>query len=221
MSRSVEVRRSWRLLLPPYALIVPIGAGLAGAAFLAWRPGVARSMLASPRALGFSLVVGALVLGLGWLLPRLGRGPLVTACAQLVPVLLAFAATVLPAFHDVTVDEPPPVAAAATADVVGRAPLRGVDHRASGTALLVALADGSHVVRLASLDVEPCPDYQLHLVPGAGREEPDTGVHLGRLRGNKGNLTYDVPPEALTQQPLTVLIWCRAFAVPVAAATIG
>jgi hypothetical protein len=89
--------------------------------------------------LGFSLLVAALVLGLGWLLPRLGQGPLVTAGAQLVPVLLAFAITVLPAFRDVTVDESFPVVAPTatscpassqtsaerTAEVTGRASLHG------------------------------------------------------------------------------------------------
>lgn len=58
---------------------------------------------------------------------------------------------------------------------------------AKGEALLVRLG-GSHIVRLASLDVEPGPDYQVHLVPGAGRVRPDAGVHLGPLRANKGNL---------------------------------
>ncbi len=196
-------------------------------------------MLASPRALGFSLSVAALVLGLGWLLPRLGRGPRVTIGAQLVPVLVALALTVLPAFRNVSAADAFPVArsagsgasvestesaasgASAASVVVGRGPLSGIDHRASGAALLVRLGDGSLVVRLASLDVEPGPDYQVHLVPGAGRESPGSGVALGALRGNKGNLNYPVPPNASTERPLTLLIWCRAFAVPVAAATIG
>ncbi len=225
-------RGHWRLPIRPFALVVPLVAALAGGAFLAWKPGVARSMLASPRALGFSLTVGVILLGLGWLLPRRGRGAPVTAGAQLVVVMAAFTLTVLPAFRDVKVEEPLPAAAPtatgpltssapAAAQVVGAGSLRGIDHRASGRALLLRLADGRSVLRLEGLDVEPGPDYQVHLVPGTAREAPDGGLHLGGLRANKGDLTYPVPVGGGGRQPVTVLIWCRAFAVPVASATIA
>jgi hypothetical protein len=44
--------------------------------------------------------------------------------------------------------------------------------------------------------------------------------HLNRLRGNEGNQNYPVPTTVGLQRPFTVLIRCRAFAVPIAAATI-
>ena len=56
-------------------------------------------------------------------------------------------------------------------------------------------------------------------VPGAERKSPDGGVHLNRLRGSTGNQNYPVPTTVGLQRPFTVLIWCRAFAVPIAAAT--
>lgn len=231
---------------PAYALIVPVLAGLGGLAFFLWKPGVARSLLGSPRALAFTMVVGLLVLGAGWLLPRLGRGALLTTAVQGLPVIAAFVLTVVPAFRQVTVVEAFPAsvapsssapdAPAATgsdgsdetesaprAAVIGSAELSGIDHRATGTALLVRRADGSLVVRLTGLDVEAGPDYFVHLVPGAGKEHPEGGVRLDALRGNKGDQNYDVPTGvrvALSRSPVTVLIWCRAFAVPVAAATI-
>jgi hypothetical protein len=222
--------RARRALPPAYALVVPVLAGAGGLTFLAAKPGVARSMLGSPRALGFTLLVMALLLGAAWLLPRLGVRPAVTVAAQLVPAAAAFGLAVLPAFHQVTVVEPFPDAAptAATrnatvepADVVARAPLHGIDHDATGQALLVRRGDGSYVVRLQSLDVEPGPDYQVHLVPGRDHERPSGGVHLDRLRGNRGNQNYDVPRAVTPDGPVTVLIWCRAFGVPVAAATLG
>jgi hypothetical protein len=220
------------LALPVSSLVVPGIAALFGSLFLAWRPGVARSMLGSPRAAGFTLIVGALVIGIGWWLPRLGRTGLTTGLVQAVPVLLALVVTVLPAFRSVTVEEPfPPQAtgstdlgagqeARPTSGVVGRAGLRGIDHRASGDVLLTRGADGSYVVRLEHLDVEPGPDYQVYLVPGSATD-PSGGVRLDHLRGNRGNQNYPVPSAAATTaRPVTVLIWCRAFAVPVAAATI-
>jgi len=224
---------------PRYALVVPLCAGVGAAVFLAWKPGVALSTLRSPRALGFSMLVAATVLALGWALPRLARRAAATIAAQVALVVVTFAVTVLPAFRDVTVDEafpvevrtdgttspalPPVAAPAATAEpaaLAGRARLHGIDHRASGDVLLLRTRDGL-VVRLQSLDVEPGPDYQVHLVAGVGRRSPDGGVHLGKLRANKGNLNYAVPSDVSISQPLTVLIWCRAFAVPVAYATVS
>jgi Electron transfer DM13 len=204
-------------------------AAMAGAAFLVWKPGVARSMLGSPRALGFTVVVGAAVLGLGWVLPRLRRGPLTTGAAQAVPVLIAFVITVLPAFHDVTAAEAFPAAATGPGSavtlpapgsvVLSRGALRGIDHSASGVVLLVQSGDRL-VVRLEHLDVEPGPDYQVYLVPGPDRRRPEAGTHLGRLRANRGDLNYAVPSGLASDRPVTVLIWCRAFAVPVAQSTL-
>jgi hypothetical protein len=132
-------------------------AALLGSLFLAWKPGVARSMLGSPRAAGFTVLVGAIVIGIGWWLPRLGRSGLTTGLVQAVPVLLAAVVTVLPAFRSVTVDEPYPQEGAGGSDtsvgqgtrppagVVARALLHGIDHRACGDVLLALGTDGSYV----------------------------------------------------------------------------
>ncbi len=50
-------------------------------------------------------------------------------------------------------------AAPAAAVEIGRAGLVGIDHRASGTARLIRLPDGSLLVRLDRIDVQPGPDY--------------------------------------------------------------
>src|ERR671938_610425 len=103
------------MAVPRSSLVVPGVAAVGGLAFLVWRPGVALSVVRSPRALAFSVFVGALVLGFGWVLPRIGVRPAVTVITQAVPVVVAFAATVLPAFLGSTVDEPPPGDPAAVA----------------------------------------------------------------------------------------------------------
>jgi hypothetical protein len=246
MSVLTSARRL--LILPAFALIVPAAAALGGLAFFAWKPGVALSVLGSARAVGFAVVIGVLTVGLGWGLPRLGARPLPTMLAQAVPVVLAFVVTVLPAVLGSAVDEPLPQASGVASwaggqdasgvasqdpsapaaspgvvspDVVSEGGLRGIDHEATGRVRLLLLPDGTHVVRLEGLDVEPGPDYFVHLVPGADRSEPEGGVRLDRLRASQGNQNYPVPAGTSIEEPLTVLIWCRAFAVPVAAATLA
>lgn len=103
--------------------------------------------------------------------------------------------------------------------VVASAPLVGIGHRARGTASLVRAPDGSLVVRLGDFDVERVPDPRVHLVEGEDVRRAG-GVSLGRLAGNRGAvLDIAVPAGSGAGRGWTVLIWCRAFAVPVANAT--
>jgi hypothetical protein len=99
------------------------------------------------------------------------------------------------------------------------AALRGIDHRASGTASVIRQPDGSIVVGLEEIDIEPGPDYHVYVVPG-DTESTDAGaVELPSLRGNQGTQFYDVPVGTdLDEGTWTVLVWCKRFAVPVAAA---
>ena len=98
--------------------------------------------------------------------------------------------------------------------------IRGIDHRASGTAVIYRQPDGRYVVGLEDIDIQPGPDYDLYVVPGADRKDTKGGVRLGDLRGNRGTQFYEVPAGInLEDGPWTVLVWCQTFAVPVAGAT--
>lgn len=204
-------------------------------AFAAVRPGPFRATVGSPQAMArvAGIVAAATVASavLRRLVARRSVRLLVTAAGAgaIVAVLVA------PYFSDERVVEALPGSAAPAAPALAPAaavpvptvgpqrlttgPLRGIGHRARGSASVYRLADGTHVVRLEDIDVENGPDYVVHLVPGADRRSPGDGTGLGALKGNQGSQNYVVPAGTDLSEPLTVLIWCRAFAVPVAAAT--
>jgi hypothetical protein len=97
---------------------------------------------------------------------------------------------------------------------------RGIDHRASGTVAIYRQPDGRYVVGLEDFDIQPGPDYDLYVVPGANREKRDGGTRLDDLRGNRGTQFYDVPAGVdLGTGDWSVLVWCQTFGVPVANAT--
>lgn len=117
--------------------------------------------------------------------------------------------------------EAPSPTTEATPVSVATGKLRGIDHDATGSVVLYQRSDGSFIVGLENIDIEPGPDYKVYVVPGANREAPgDDGMFLSDLRGNQGTQYYDVPADArVVAGEWTVLIWCRAFAVPIANAT--
>ncbi len=218
-------------------------AAAVGAA-LVFRGDVVKATLTSPAALSrLAVIVLALVL-LSWTLRRYVGRAWVRALVMAVPVGVITWLLVVPYFTDERVVEPLPGSAApavvpsdapASSTLPASAPaapvpagpvllsvgeLRGIDHRASGAAALYRLVDGSHIVRLEDIDIQNGPDYFVHLVPGADRESPGDGHDLGELKGNQGSQNYPIPAEVdPASGPFTVLVWCRAFSVPVANAT--
>lgn len=115
-----------------------------------------------------------------------------------------------------------PASQAPTAPVlVSSGGLEGTDHDATGTVNLYREADGGYVIQFLGIDIESTPDPIVYVVNGADREDTDGGADLGGLRANQGDLFYDVPADLdPTQGDWTVLVWCRAFGVPIANATL-
>jgi hypothetical protein len=95
-------------------------------------------------------------------------------------------------------------------------------HDGTGDAGLFRLADGTLALRLENFDIDNGPDLELYLVPGEQSYSPrDGALHLGALKGNKGNQTYEIPNGfSPAEGPWTVLVWCRAFSVEFVGATI-
>jgi hypothetical protein len=156
-----------------------------------------------------------------------------------VPMLLVVGWVLLPVVVDRTVEEDllslvpgteagrSPAATAANQPVVPASAdvqrlavgeVVGVGHRASGTAAVHRSGD-TVFVRLEHLDVQGAPDVFVWL-QGADRRHPGDGVNLGGLKGNRGSANYLVPAEAGLDGDVTVLLWCRAFGTPIAAATL-
>jgi hypothetical protein len=230
-------------MVSSWALRIAI-VGVPVALFALLRPGPFTATLKSPSALVRIALLVVVLAGVSRLLRRYVTNGIVRAAVPAVLCVGVLAVVVLPYFRDETVVETLPTSAAelglqvttttvaptagppTTATTVPAPParisagsLRGIDHRASGAAAIYRLADGTGFVRLEDINVENGPDYVLYLVPGADRRAPSGGVELGALKGNQGTQNYALPAGTALNGPQTVLIWCRAFAVPVANAT--
>ena len=90
---------------------------------------------------------------------------------------------------------------------------------ARGAATVVRRAGGDRVLTLTHFAVNNGPDLRVYLAPGDGRDV-NKHIDLGGLKGNKGNQKYDVPASADIDRYRTVVIWCRAFTVAFARATL-
>lgn len=83
-------------------------------------------------------------------------------------------------------------------------------HNAEGVAKVIALNDGSTVLRLENFKATNGPDLYVYL--GTDKSASDI-VYLGRLKGNIGNQNYPIPAGIDLTSYNTVLIWCKAFSV--------
>jgi Electron transfer DM13 len=230
--------RTWLILAVPQAVLF---GGVV--VMLVVHPNAFRSALMSTRAILVN--VGLLA---GWLLLSLVAAPRVlrnvAARAAVLSVVAGAAVAVLvvptlrehkvveafPTSKEATVAAPesasetpgdpiPPPTAEPQPVRVSTGELRGIDHDASGSASVFRRPDGSSVVALENIDIEPGPDYHVYVVRGADREQRDGATYLAGLRGNRGTQYYEVPREADPGEGWTVLVWCRAFGVPIANAT--
>jgi hypothetical protein len=102
------------------------------------------------------------------------------------------------------------------------------EHETNGKVSIIALEDGSNVLRIENLDTSNGPDLkvwvsQSPVIPGTdgwrifGEDKYDF-VDLGPLKGNIGNQNYKIPNNVNPLDYQSITIWCDRFSVSFGAA---
>ena len=135
----------------------------------------------------------------------------VLAVALVVFVLVWFQPQKI--FLNTSVNETP----AAQGRSLATGEFRSLEHGTTGTAAIVELPDGSHILRFEDLDTLNGPDLHVYLSRVAASDDASAYgegfVDLGKLKGNKGNQNYEIPPGTDLTQFRSVVIWCKRFTV--------
>ncbi|MEV4656647.1 DM13 domain-containing protein [Micromonospora sp. NPDC049301] len=100
------------------------------------------------------------------------------------------------------------------------------EHKTTGSAAVVRLADGRHQLVIRDLNTSNGPDLRVWLTDQpvtrgtAGWRVFDDGewVELARLKGNRGDQVYELPASVDPRDFRSVSIWCKRFAVSFGAA---
>lgn len=108
-----------------------------------------------------------------------------------------------------------PAAAGPTTVAAGN--FRSLEHKTTGRAEIIKLADGSHILRFESLDTSNGPDlfvYLSELPSNLGwKDYGKRFVNLGRLKANRGNANYKIPANVDISRYRSAVIWCSRFTV--------
>jgi Electron transfer DM13 len=83
-------------------------------------------------------------------------------------------------------------------------------HNAAGTAKVVALGDGSKILRLENFRSTNGPNVHVYL---STDKRPSDYVDLGKIKANNGNQNYNIPNGTDLNKDRFVLIWCKDFSV--------
>ena len=139
-------------------------------------------------------------------------------------------------FIDERVDEALPSAAAAPSGrdtaaaerpmlrTLSLAPFVSHEHASRGRARVIRLADGRRYVRFERFRTSNGPLLRVYLsaarADGPGGAFDDRFVDLGALKGNIGDQNYLIPAATRLRAYRSVVVWCKRFGVPFAAAPV-
>jgi hypothetical protein len=99
----------------------------------------------------------------------------------------------------------------------------GIDHSAEGTATVYE-QDGEFVLRFEDdTDIQNGPDLWVWVLESDSYDGGDPGefIELGKIKGNVGGQNYALPDNFDPDVHQFVLIWCKRFSVPFAAAPLA
>lgn len=188
----------WPVRVP---LAIALVVGMAVFVFVAWRRGWFGVARAHPRPVVVGLVLFLAVAGpLGWILGS-------------------------PLFLRSELIEETPVAVAASsggaAATLSMGEWQGADdfHFGSGGARIVEAEDGTLSLVLEDFSVQNGPDLFVYVSPHAEGWVPEA-VNLGELKATDGTFSYEIPPEVSVEDIASAVVWCRAFSVLFATATL-
>jgi hypothetical protein len=99
---------------------------------------------------------------------------------------------------------------------------RSYEHATSGRARVIATAGGRRYVRFEDFQTSNGPALKVYLsaapASGPGDAFDDRFVDLGDLKGNIGSQNYTLPAGVRLDRYRSVVVWCKRFSVPFAAA---
>jgi len=93
-------------------------------------------------------------------------------------------------------------------------------HTGSGIARLIATGADTYTLRFEEFSVRNGPDLYVFLSSDP-IEYVEGALDLGRLKATDGNFNYELPAGTDVNQFKSVVIWCKAFEVRFASATIA
>ncbi len=188
----------WPVRVP---LAIALVVGMAVFVYIAWRRGWFAVARAHPRPVVVGLVLFFAIAGpLGWVLGS-------------------------PLFIRTELVEETPVAVAAssggTATTLSTGEWQGADdfHFGSGGARIVEAEDGTLSLVLEDFSVQNGPDLFVYVSPDPDGWVPEA-VNLGELKATDGTFSYEIPPEVSAEDIASADVWCRAFSVLFATATL-
>jgi len=130
---------------------------------------------------------------------------------------------------DQQVDTPlnePPLAAMASARVLGQGDFYDVEKNGKGVARLYQLGDGTRALRLENLEVNQNTDLFVWLGSAANPKTSKDAVAaeywvLGNLKSTVGSQNYEIPGSIPIERVRSIIIWCQPVAIAYAAAALS
>jgi hypothetical protein len=134
------------------------------------------------------------------------------------PERLFINSTVNESLAAATSESPAAAAPSAAPATLAQGSFHSNAHETSGTAAVLALADGRRILRLTNFSTSNGPDVRIYLVAASDVTDDATVktagfVELGPMKGNRGDQNYEIPASVDLAKYRTVTVWCKRVSV--------